>query len=146
MKTEINNLTAVRIDSNELKSLCDELFKRGQGLPGEISIAIVDDKEMKRLNEKYYGSSGTTDVLSFRYEDGSGEIVLNPYQHKRQSDHYDNTVNQEFVENLVHGFLHLAGYDHKSEDDDGRHLNEQNQIMDDLSDKDFPVILGGTNI
>ncbi len=79
---------------------------------------------MKRLNSVYRGVQTTTDVLSFPIYSSAGEmpadrqfllgdIVINPHAVKRQSALYGSTFDEEMRRLLIHGFLHLLGYDHE---------------------------------
>ncbi|MBM4141143.1 MAG: rRNA maturation RNase YbeY [Nitrospira sp.] len=92
----------------------------------EISILFVNDKRMKILNRQYRGVDKTTDVLSFsQIEDRTlnfelrtqnillGDIVINLHQAKRQAAEHNLTFNEELRFLLIHGLLHLIGYDHE---------------------------------
>lgn len=93
----------------------------------ELSIAIVDLDEMQKLNESYRGKPGPTDVLSFACDDPCavlgpeepitlGDVVIAPEVAERQAAEYGHTVEQELNLLLVHGVLHLLGYDHESDE------------------------------
>ena len=84
-----------------------------------ISVSIVDDSEIKKLNKKYRKKDYPTDVLSFnineRREDGSfylGDVIVNKDQAKRQAGEYGNSVEEEISELTAHGVLHLLGVHH----------------------------------
>lgn len=94
----------------------------------ELSIAIVDVAEMERLNAGYRGKEGPTDVLSFPCDDPCaivgpdepitlGDVVIAPEVAERQAAEYGHTVEQELNLLLVHGVLHLLGYDHETDED-----------------------------
>lgn len=84
----------------------------------EISIAFVGDKTIRRLNQAYRGIDKATDVLAFFDNEQSnflGEIIINYIQVKRQAKKFNNSARQELIFILVHGFLHLLGYNDKTE-------------------------------
>ena len=88
-----------------------------------ISISLVDDKEMLKLNSEHRGKDSPTDVLSFNIEekmdDGKfylGDIVVNSEQAARQAKEYDNSVEEEIAELVAHGMLHLLGIHHDHDD------------------------------
>lgn len=142
MKTVVHNQTEFQVDTRRLERFCRELVDRtihGQSLE-ELSLALVDDQEMSRLNDEYYGADGTTDVLAFPYE-GDAEIVLNPYEYSRRTEEGNTTLNEEFVENLVHALLHLAGYDHTKPSDQGEHLRRQQAVVDQLKQRELPRLI-----
>jgi len=132
------NTTDLEVYEEAFVELLEWLNTREPSQSSILSVALVDDDRMKELHESYYRKSGTTDVLTFDYEDDTLEIVLNPYQHARQAPDVGNTFNEEVAENLSHGYLHGQGYDHTS--DEGEHLRRQTDLMDELPDRVFPLI------
>ena len=93
----------------------------------ELSIAIVELAEMTQLNEQYRGKEGPTDVLSFECDDlcaadvdepvTLGDVVIAPEVAETQAEEYGHTVEEELNLLLVHGVLHLLGYDHEADED-----------------------------
>jgi probable rRNA maturation factor len=94
----------------------------------ELSIAVVDLMEMSQLNERYRGTPGPTDVLSFECDDlcvatdpdepvTIGDVVIAPEVAETQAEEYGHTVEEELNLLLVHGVLHLLGYDHEADSD-----------------------------
>lgn len=85
-----------------------------------ISISIVSDPEMKKLNKKHRGKDYPTDVLSFNLDEKLpngdfmlGEVIVNKDQAKRQAKDYGNSYEEEVAELVEHGVLHLLGVHHK---------------------------------
>ena len=93
------------------------------GLPGaEVSVLLVGDRSMRTLNHRYRGKDRTTDVLSFPLRGGKhamvqpgllGDIVICVPAAARQARELGETLRSEVERLLVHGFLHLLGYDHE---------------------------------
>lgn len=83
----------------------------------EISVALVSQDEITKLNEEFRGIDEPTDVLSFLYEVVpriSGEIVISPAYVRDQAQRFKTTFEKEFLQVLIHGVLHLLGYDHET--------------------------------
>lgn len=139
MRTPVYNDSGYPVDERALGRLCRRIQAYlGTGLPS-ISVACVDDDTMTRLHERYYGEAGSTDVLAFPYDEGDAEIVINP------AYFYGDpavTPRDRFVELLVHGLLHLAGYDHTRPDDRGAHRARQEAIMRRLRAEGLPRVVG----
>jgi len=117
MKIEINNRTKSRIALPALESAA-AAFARAHKLKGdkELSVALVGDAEIKKLNRIYRGLNSPTDILSFAGEGGYlGELVIDYEQIKRQAKRFGNSAKQELIFIFVHGLLHLLGYDDKTE-------------------------------
>jgi probable rRNA maturation factor len=87
----------------------------------ELSVSLVGDAEIRRLNRRYRGKDRPTDVLSFSLREGEfgdvatsiGDVVISLETAKRQALENGFTFPEEVDRLLVHGILHLAGYDHE---------------------------------
>ena len=78
-----------------------------------VAVRITDDDEMARLNRTFAGESHATDVLSFEGEgDHAGDIAISWQAVVRQAKQYRHEANTELALLLVHGLLHLLGWDH----------------------------------
>ncbi len=75
-----------------------------------ISIIFVGLQRMQSINKKYLGHDYVTDVITFDLG-GSGEIIICPQEAKRNAKTYGSSVEREILLYVIHGFLHLAGYD-----------------------------------
>lgn len=93
----------------------------------ELSVAIVGVEEMTDLNMKYRGVEGPTDVLSFGCDDVCagpadepftlGDVIIAPDVALAQAEEFGTTAEAELNLLLVHGILHLLGYDHEADVD-----------------------------
>ena len=121
----------VRIDKRWLRRLVKEsLGAHGVDTEVELSLLITDDATVRELNKKYRGKDKTTDVLSFALEadkrgDAStgfvmppgdavhlGEVIVSYPQAAKQAAERKRAVEDELALLVVHGVLHLLGYDH----------------------------------
>lgn len=131
LTVSIVNQTDFSFDSVDMKSVCWHLWQNESLEINELSIALLESGEMARVNDNYHGKEGTTDVLSFDYGDGSGEILIDPARVMEQSARFDHGPDGELYEVLIHGLLHLSGYNH--DNDHGEHLQKQKQYVEELS-------------
>jgi probable rRNA maturation factor len=109
-----------RYQIRDLRKIAGALLRALQQRRVELSIALVGDKEMRKLNTKYRKKNKTTDVLSFpsaeRIPSGGvllGDVIISVEQARRQAKERNKTVKSEMVTLLIHGLLHLLGYDHE---------------------------------
>ena len=109
-----------------------------EGTPAcELSIAVTDDETVCALNREYAGEDAVTDVLSFSQREGEefvaapegvpqlGEVVIAYPQAARQAI---GSVDRETERLLVHGVLHLLGYDH-AEPEEARRIREREDTL-----------------
>lgn len=109
---EINNRTKAKIDIKLIKKVTEKFFAYYKIKNKELSIAFIGDMVMRRLNKRYRGKDRPTDVLSFRGNGNDlGEILIDYAQIKRQAKKYSKSVKEELIFILVHGLLHLIGYE-----------------------------------
>ncbi len=114
----------------------------GSGSPnGNINLKLVDDNEIQALNKKYAASDHATDVLSWSYIEGGqqpidgelGDVAISLDTAGRQSRAAGTDLGTELCLLLVHGVLHIAGFDHATIADQ-QHLDElQAAIMHNLN-------------
>lgn len=122
---EINKLTPDKTDVSFLKKVAEKTFKILKlKEPKEISIVVVSDARMRNLNKKYRGRDRLTDVLTFDY----GEIIICLPQAKRQAKKLGHSFRKELGILLIHGILHLGGYDHQTKKDYDKMLKKQDEI------------------
>ncbi|MCX8030056.1 MAG: rRNA maturation RNase YbeY [Thermodesulfovibrionales bacterium] len=93
----------------------------------ELSLCFVNDKKIRQINLEHRHKDKPTDVLSFPQLSINdviltttsnvpfplGDIVINVYQAQRQSQRFNSTLQEELLRLLIHGLLHLLGFDHE---------------------------------
>jgi probable rRNA maturation factor len=95
----------------------------------EVTVCFVDDREIARLNRKFRGKPKPTDVLSFpangtgasdfsHADDAKvlGDVAISPQAARRNAKLFGRTLDEEIRILILHGVLHLAGYDHEIDD------------------------------
>lgn len=112
------------------------------GMPevAEVSIVFVDDAYIARLNQQYRHIDGATDVLSFALLEGEpmpegeqelllGDVVISLETANRQAEEYGHSFDREVSYLVVHGVLHLLGYDHQLEPNRKRMREVEEKIL-----------------
>jgi probable rRNA maturation factor len=120
----ISNRQGGAIDEEGLRSLARDTL-RGEGIDrAELSVSIVESGEIEELHERFMDEPGPTDVLSFPLDEAEGpkdgdgtrhlgDVVVAPAEAERNNP---ADPEGELRLLLVHGILHLLGYDHEEED------------------------------
>lgn len=117
---------------------------------GEVGLTFVDDAAIREINKLYRGIDKATDVLSFALNERSadepeilynddkelspesellGDIVISVPRAREQSGEYGHSIEREIGFLFVHGFLHLLGYDHDSEEAEKEMFAKQELIL-----------------
>ncbi|OGZ18680.1 MAG: rRNA maturation RNase YbeY [Candidatus Nealsonbacteria bacterium RBG_13_42_11] len=108
---EINNLTSVFVDRKYLKKISEKVLRKEKEKK-DLSVALISPGQIKKLNKKYRKKNRPTDILSFSY-DNYAEIVICPQKVKNNAKKYHSTFKKELSRVLIHGILHLVGYEHE---------------------------------
>jgi probable rRNA maturation factor len=101
----------------------------------ELTVLLVADQRIKTLNKQFRKKNKITDVLSFTADEESylGEIIINYNQVKRQAKTYNQSIKEEYALLLIHGFLHLLGYDHEKKSDWQKMKTLENKLLGKLN-------------
>ncbi len=144
----VNLQRKIRLDAKTFGPFVADLILSVEEAEGcEIAVAFVSDRRMKELNKFFRGKDSTTDVLSFPHEPDEysklqfadqnkhsklkfaghkkrflGDIVISVEQAKKQAEENGLTLEAEIKQLMLHGVLHLCGYDHET---DNGEMNER---------------------
>lgn len=100
-----------------------------------LSIAIVDNAEIRKLNKNYRNIDKPTDVLSFPFNESLpknyilGEIIISMEEALKRSKVSGITEKEELLKLLIHGLLHLVNYDHKTPEDEEEMTLHENRLF-----------------
>lgn len=108
------------IIENNLKSLCREVLISEEFEKYSLSIIFIDDEKLKKMKKKYFNQDLYTDVIAFNLSDDKskldGEIYISFDAIKINSELYKTNINNELQRIVVHGILHLMGYEDNTKD------------------------------
>jgi probable rRNA maturation factor len=105
----------------------------------ELSILVINGEHMRKLNSRFANNDYATDVLAFPMLEGDedstmvGDVVLCPDVAKSNAEKLDHSLERELDVLLVHGTLHLLGYDHKVATEKERMDRRVNEVLDDFN-------------
>lgn len=134
--------------TQKLLDFCEQVLTRAMALlhlptEAEVSVLLVDNQTIQALNSEYRNIDAPTDVLSFSQFEGAelfgdfdvlvlGDIVISIERALEQANDYGHSFDRELAFLLVHGLLHLAGYEHDDEFTGPMH-DKQEAIMQALA-------------
>lgn len=104
----------------------------------ELSIVIVDDDEIASLNEQYLGRKGPTNVIAFPMKEGEfshinpnllGDVVISAQTAAREGEADDIGFPARFDQLLIHGILHLFGYDHEKTEEEAERMEKKGKSL-----------------
>ena len=125
----VNRQRRVPIEGERWRAFAERALKVVPAGGAGATVAFVSDRLMRELNKRWRGKRGTTDVLSFpsgqeEFERGEGvslgDVVISLEQAARQAAAHGLEFENEVEQLILHGLLHLCGYDHET---DGGEMN-----------------------
>lgn len=137
--TVVNLQRKLSLDSSSFAAFADQLLSSvKEASDRTVAIAFISDRRMKELNTLFRGKDSTTDVLSFPHEPDEfdpdktnlGDIVISAEQAARQAVENGLTLEIEIKQLILHGLLHLCGYDHET--DSGEMNTRELELRDKL--------------
>lgn len=124
MKLQIkNSQSKIKIDKRIIRSTVLKILKTLDCADKEVSLFFVDDEKIKQLNKQYLGKDKATNVLSFSLLEGEygninpqilGDVIISVETAQRDALYGKLTVDQEIDFLIIHGILHLLGYNHEN--------------------------------
>lgn len=142
-------------ETNKIPNTIDELVTKllnhaakEEDIAGEaeVSVTFMSDEDIKEINANYRGIDAPTDVISFALEEITegevevktevdmptvlGDILISIDTAERQAQEYGHSLKREIGFLALHGFLHLLGYDHMTNEDEKKMFGRQKEILD----------------
>ncbi|MEK7435201.1 MAG: rRNA maturation RNase YbeY [Cyanobacteriota bacterium] len=136
-----NNQNKIEIDEKYWTDFSNKIFdllKLEEDT--EVSITFTDNTEIQQLNKEYRNKDYPTDVLSFPFDNEFnlpvnnilGDIIISLEKSTEQAIEYGHSFNRETSFLIVHGILHLLGYDHENEEDEKEMFDLQKELLKDF--------------
>jgi len=137
-----NQQKIIKINQRKTKGIIKKVLQHLKvNEKSEISVLFTDDKFIRSLNTKYRGIDKPTDVLSFSLQEGDvkspevesdkllGDIIISAETAKMQADSLNHSMERELTVLLIHGLLHLTGYDHEEDKDYNIMRKKESEIL-----------------
>jgi len=145
-----NNQNRIKIDKNKIKNTLKIIMRRLDCADKEISVSFVDDETIRMLNKQYLGKNKPTNVLSFSMREDEygdinpnvlGDIVVSVETAKKDAQGGGLTLAEEIDYLLIHGLLHLLGYNHeKTTQNKAREMKQkEKELFDIVSVRRIPL-------
>lgn len=104
--------------SKQVLNIIEKVIRTEKLNPGDLIFIITGDNEIRKINKEFLNHNYNTDVIAFNYNEGSvlnGEVYISIETVKRNSVNYKVSFREEVIRVMIHGTLHLCGYDDKGD-------------------------------
>ncbi len=130
---KINFFNQTNEETTNFEKLINKILKEKSKYK-KLNIIFVTDEEIKEMNKNYRNKDYITDVISFPNDEVElGDIFICLEQAKRQSIEYNHSLDREVGFLAVHGYLHVIGYDHQTEDEEREMFSLQESILNEAN-------------
>jgi len=136
----------IEVDFSRLKRLAGKVCRRFQVNKAQVSIAIVNDEVITRINREFLDEGHETDVISFDLSDEmeggmSMELVVNADEARRQAENRGHGIEAELALYIAHGLLHNFGFDDRQAQESRRMHEMEDEI---LEENGYGAVYGGS--
>jgi len=132
---------ACRVSAEWIEGIARRVLEAEGLLAAELGVVVTDDETVRALNRDYAGEDEATDVLSFSLREGEqfvaapdgvvrlGEVIISYPTAERQAAEAGRPVAVEVAHLLIHGILHILGYDHAEPDEERRMQGREEELL-----------------
>lgn len=116
-------------ESRKILKLIEKVIRKENKIPGDLSFIITTDSELLKINKEFLKRDTLTDVIAFDYSDKdkiNGEIYVSKEKVQINALNYKISLKKEILRVLVHGTLHLCGYDDNSNKERDKMRDKEN--------------------
>ena len=132
IKISLKNLqNKVPLHLNKIRHLTRRLPLYKKPYLNEITVVFVDDRKIRALNKRFLKINRSTDVLAF----AGGDIIISSETAQKNADYFRTSFESEICLYIVHGFLHLLGYNDKKVFQRSIMRKKEQEILKSINDK-----------
>lgn len=104
--------------TGEIKRFLERVIRDEKRIPGDLKFIFTDDTSLQDINREFLKNRYYTDIISFDYSEGgviNGELYISQEAVRRNAVNYDVKIKEEILRVMIHGVLHLCGYNDNNE-------------------------------
>jgi rRNA maturation RNase YbeY len=129
---------AVTVDSRRVERTAEAVLAAARYHKAELGLLLVSDRRMRALNAQYRKTNRPTDVLAFPLQEGRtlkseslllGDVVIAAPTAKRQAIELGHSLYDEIIRLLIHGIVHLLGFDHEQGPREAARMSRKEQTI-----------------
>jgi probable rRNA maturation factor len=136
-----SHLSSMTIDHARLSRLAQAVLSEVGESSAQVCLSFIGDRRMRGLNRRFRGKDRSTDVLAFAAREAHtpqvmrqaarplGDVVISVPTAMRQAKSMQRSLDEEIVTLLVHGILHLCGYDHERSNNEALRMQRRERML-----------------
>ena len=122
ISVDLHNKSSIEFNQESIRGLLEMVLSENKHQSADINIIITDDDSLRQMKKEYFNQDVYTDVIAFNIDEDpfEGELYISYDRVKDNAEKFNDSLEGEFKRILIHGTLHLCGFDDQTKEDKSR--------------------------
>ena len=119
ISVDLHNKSSIKFNQEAIRGLLEMVLSENKHQSADINIIITDDDSLRQMKKEYFNQDVYTDVIAFNIDEDpfEGELYISYDRVKDNAEKFNDSFEGEFKRILIHGTLHLCGFDDQTKED-----------------------------
>ena len=137
ISVDLHNKSSIEFNQESIRGLLEMVLSENKHQSADINIIITDDDSLRQMKKEYFNQDIYTDVIAFNIDEDpfEGELYISYDRVKDNAEKFNDSFEGEFKRILIHGTLHLCGFDDQTKEDKSRMTSMEEDYLKKFSGK-----------
>ena len=137
ISVDLHNKSSIEFNKESIRGLLEMVLSENKHQSADINIIIMDDDSLRQIKKEYFNQDVYTDVIAFNIDEDpfEGELYISYDRVKDNAEKFNDSFEGEFMRILIHGTLHLCGFDDQTKEDKSRMTSMEEDYLKKFSGK-----------
>jgi len=137
ISVDLHNKSSIEFNKESIRGLLEMVLSENKHQSADINIIIMDDDSLRQIKKEYFNQDVYTDVIAFNIDEDpfEGELYISYDRVKDNAEKFNDSFEGEFKRILIHGTLHLCGFDDQTKEDKSRMTSMEEDYLKKFSGK-----------
>ena len=137
ISVDLHNKSSIEFNQESIRGLLEMVLSENKHQSADINIIITDDDSLRQMKKEYFNQDVYTDVIAFNIDEDpfEGELYISYDRVKDNVEKFNDSFEGEFKRILIHGTLHLCGFDDQTKEDKSRMTSMEEDYLKKFSGK-----------
>ncbi len=137
ISVDLHNKSSIEFNQESIRGLLEMVLSENKHQSADINIIITDDDSLRQMKKEYFNQDVYTDVIAFNIDEDpfEGELYISYDRVKDNAEKFNDSFEGEFKRILIHGTLHLCGFDDQTKEDKSRMTSMEEDYLKKFSGK-----------
>ena len=137
LSVDLHNKSSIEFNQESIRGLLEMVLSENKHQSADINVIITDDDSLRRMKKEYFNQDVYTDVIAFNNDEDpfEGELYISYDRVKDNAEKFNGSFEGELKRILIHGTLHLCGFDDQTKEDKSRMTSMEENYLKKFSGK-----------